>query len=79
MVDEYGMIDGTHYCVKSETEQPCVCQGKSGAATGVVTVLTQIERQTKDHFQYKKRDLTYTNGILTTIGTESDWIIVDLS
>ncbi len=78
MVEEYGMIDGTHYCAKCETEVACVCQGKSGAATGVVTVVTIIERAAKDIAHYKKRDLTFTNGVLDTIGAESDWIEVDL-
>ncbi len=47
-------------------------------ATGTVTVITQIQQGGVGPIgiQYKKRDLTIANGLISTIGTESVWVDV---
>lgn len=49
--------------------------GGGGGITGAATVLTQIQvgGAGPHGVQYKNRVLTFTNGILTTLGAESGW------
>lgn len=44
-----------------------------GGADGSVTIITAI-RDNSGTIEYKHRTLTFNDGVLSTIGTESDWV-----
>lgn len=49
-----------------------VAMKEAGAQSGSVTVVTDI-RDNAGQLQKKTQSLTYTNGVLTAVGTESAW------
>jgi hypothetical protein len=53
--------------------RPLDIEGGAAGFTGTVTVITSMQ-YASNSLQYKTKLLTYTNGLLTTVGTESDWV-----
>lgn len=52
--------------------RPFDIEGSSGF-TGTVTVITSMQ-YASNALQYKTKLLTYTNGVLVSVGTESAWV-----
>ena len=74
-MEDVHVYDDADFSYAVDTDGVIRTAGVEGGASGAVTVVTQIQVGGGGGigFQYKNRVLTYTNGVITTIGAESGW------